>query len=55
MCRLINFQILSPDHFTTVTIWKVYDLYHLEMCTFLPPITLHLQLLSAVAYMHTEK
>jgi len=54
MCRLINFQILSPDHFTTVTIWKVYDLYHLEMCIFLLPSTLHLQLLLEVAHIHAE-
>jgi len=54
MCRLINFQILSPDHFTTVTIWKIYDLHHLEICTFLLTNTLHLQLLSVVAYMHAE-
>jgi len=54
MCRLINFQILSPDHFTTVTVWKVYDLCRLEMCTFLLPSTLHLQLLLAVAHNRAE-
>ena len=35
MCRVINFQMLSLDRLATVTVRKVYDSHHLEICTFL--------------------